>query len=119
MRRDLLPGARGVSAGAVQADPAQLQRLPGPIHEAYVHAFATSLDTVFLSAVPFALLAFALSWLLKEVPLRKTVETSGIADSYAMPKEDGSLRGIERALTVLLSRDSKRRIYGRLARRAG
>jgi hypothetical protein len=30
------------------------------------------LQTVFLVAVPFAALAFALSWLMKEIPLRTT-----------------------------------------------
>lgn len=112
-------GARGVDAGVVQADPAQLQQLPAPVYEDLVQAFAASLDAVFLSAVPFALLAFALSWLLKEVPLRKTVESSGIAESYAMPRQDSSAREIERALTTLESRESRRRIYERIAKRAG
>lgn len=103
----------------VQADPAQLQQLPAPVYEDLVQAFAASLDAVFLSAVPFALLAFALSWLLKEVPLRKTVESSGIAESYAMPRQDSSAREIERALTTLESRESRRRIYERIAKRAG
>jgi DNA-binding MarR family transcriptional regulator len=89
------------------------------VREGYVQAFADSLDTVFLAAVPFALLAFALTWFLEEVPLRKTVESSGVGESLAMPREDSSLKEIERALSVLVSRDSKRLIYERLARRAG
>ena len=119
LQRYLPPGAQGANAGEVQTDPAQLKQLPAPVYEGIVQAFAASLDTVFLAAVPFALLAFALSWLLKEVPLRKTVETSGMAESYAMPRQDSSAREIERALMTLESRESRRRIYERIAKRAG
>jgi hypothetical protein len=35
-------------------------------------AFSDSLHVVFLSAVPFALVAFGLTWFLREVPLRAT-----------------------------------------------
>lgn len=118
--RYLPPGAGGnVETGAVQSDPSRLQRLPEAVREGYVEAFAASLDSVFLVAVPFALLAFALSWFLREIPLRRTVGASGIGESQAMPREDSPLKEIERALTVLASRDSQRRIYERLAARAG
>lgn len=117
--RYLPAGAGGGDVGAVQSDPAELQQLPDQVREGYIQAFAASLDTVFLATVPFALLAFALSWFLKEVPLRKTVETSGVGESYAMPKDDSSEKEIERALTTLVSRAGKRHIYERLLQRAG
>lgn len=117
--RYLPAGGAGAPAPPAQPDPLRLQQLPEAVREGYVAAFAASLDTVFLVAVPFALLGFALAWALKEVPLRKTVETSGLGESYAMPKDHSSLNEIERALTVLVSRDSGSRIYERLARRAG
>jgi DNA-binding MarR family transcriptional regulator len=60
-----------------------------------------------------------LAWFLQELPLRKTVETTGLGESFAMPKEDSSLKEIERALTVLVNRENRRRIYERLATRAG
>ena len=64
-----LPSGLTAASGA---SPAVLDRLPAPVHDAFVHAYATSLHTVFLAAVPVGALAFALSWTLKEVPLRAT-----------------------------------------------
>lgn len=116
--RYLPPGAR-TGGGAVQADPSQLAQLPQELREAYVQAFAASLDTVFLAAVPFAILAFILSWFLDEVPLRKTVQSSGMGESYAMPRPGGSLQEIERALSVLVRRENQGLIYEQLAQRAG
>jgi EmrB/QacA subfamily drug resistance transporter len=59
--------------GAAGASPAILARLPKPVHLGYIRAVTASLHPVFLWAVPFALLAFAVTWLLKEVPLRRSV----------------------------------------------
>jgi len=60
-------------SGTAGASPAALAKLPAAVHTAYVQAVNASLHPVFLWAVPFAVLAFAITWLLKEVPLRKTV----------------------------------------------
>ena len=108
-----------VGAGAVLSDPSQLQQLSIPVREGYLQAFAASMDTVFFAAVPFALVAFILSGFLPELPLRKTVETTGLGESFAMPKEDSSLKEIERSLRVLVSREGQRHIYEQLAARAG
>jgi EmrB/QacA subfamily drug resistance transporter len=62
------------------AGPTAIRHLPGPVHDAYVAAFAASLRPVFLVAAGIGLAAFALTWLLREVPLRKTAgagETAG------------------------------------------
>jgi MFS family permease len=50
--------------------PAQLAHLPTAVHTGYIHAYAQSLDTVFLVAVPLGVAAFVLTWVLREVPLR-------------------------------------------------
>lgn len=70
----LLPAGSGVplDAGAISAGPAALKQLPPPIYDAVIHALANSIHVVFLSAVPLALLAFAVTWLLPEKPLRET-----------------------------------------------
>jgi hypothetical protein len=60
-------------SGAAGASPAALAKLPPAVHAGYIQAVNASLHPVFLWAVPFAILAFAVTWLLKEVPLRKTV----------------------------------------------
>ncbi|MHB8296921.1 MAG: MDR family MFS transporter [Acidimicrobiales bacterium] len=61
------PGFNGMSG----ASPAALAKLPAAVHLGYEQAFAASLHTVFLVAVPVAALSFGLSWLIKEVPLRQ------------------------------------------------
>jgi MFS family permease len=86
LARDLaglaLPAGFHATAGA---SPAALAGLPPAVHAGYVHAYATSLQTVFLVAVPIAAAAFALTWLLREVPLRKTTAATDPADTYAPP----------------------------------
>jgi EmrB/QacA subfamily drug resistance transporter len=56
----------------VAANPAQVKALPTLVRDGLRVAFSDSLHVVFLSAVPFALIAFALTWFLREVPLRAT-----------------------------------------------
>jgi EmrB/QacA subfamily drug resistance transporter len=100
-------------------EPRALNALPSALHHAYVVAFAEALHPVFLAAAAVALLAFALTWLLREQPLRRTVEGSGPSESFAVPRDQTSLEEIERALTSLASRENRVRLYQRLATRAG
>ncbi len=62
-----------IKGNSISSNPAQLKALPPPIHQGFVQAFSHSLSTVFTVAVPCCVLAFLLTWLLKEVPLRDTV----------------------------------------------
>jgi len=107
------------SAGS---SPAALARLPPAVHAGYKQAFAASLHTVFLVAVPITAVAFALTWLLKEVPLRQTSTAPNPAQTLAptaAPAACTSLEEIGRALSVLASGQNRERIYERLADRAG
>ena len=113
------PGAGGGGGEGGGVDPAAIQHLPQPVRGDFIDAYAQALQTVFLVAVPVALVAFALTWLLREVPLRRTVETSGLGESFAMPKPDASLDEIARAVSQLARRDTLLRIYARLGARAG
>jgi len=63
----------GFKEGHLNVSPAQLRALPAEIHDAVVHAFSMAVTDVFMAAVPIALIAFAASWFLKEVPLRRTL----------------------------------------------
>jgi EmrB/QacA subfamily drug resistance transporter len=54
-------------------NPAGIKHLPARSHEAFSHAFAAALHPVFLTAAAFSLAAFALTWFLREVPLRRSV----------------------------------------------
>jgi len=50
--------------------PARIHALPAAQQHAWQHAFAGSMHTVFLCACVITLIAFALTWLLEEAPLR-------------------------------------------------
>ncbi|GGO54967.1 MFS transporter [Streptomyces daqingensis] len=67
--------AAGAPAGAggevpAQLDAASLERLPASVREIYEHAVADGTHTVFLIAAATALICFAASWWIKEVPLK-------------------------------------------------
>src|SRR4051812_39689962 len=114
-------GARADALAATggRLSPTQLHALPPPVRDAYLTAFTDSLSTVFTVAAAIAALAFALSWLLPERPLRATAGASGPADGLPAPRAADSLAEIERALSVLTRRDARRRMYELLAERAG
>jgi len=57
----------------VQLSPAEADRLPPTIHADFLQAFAHALHDVFLWGMAIAVVPFALSWFLKEVPLRTTL----------------------------------------------
>jgi len=61
-----------VSGSSIVVNPAAIYRLAPAVRAPIVAAFSHSLQTVFLVAAPFAALAFALSWFIKEIPLRTT-----------------------------------------------
>jgi hypothetical protein len=61
-----------VSGTNVTANPSQIDHLPAAQRTFVVSAFSHSVQTAFLVAVPFVVLGFILSWLIKEIPLRTT-----------------------------------------------
>jgi hypothetical protein len=52
------------------ANPDVIRHLPPLVHAAFEQAFAAALHPVFLAAGGVAAVAFALTWLLRDVPLR-------------------------------------------------
>jgi EmrB/QacA subfamily drug resistance transporter len=67
---NLAPAGVAVDPAAVQGGPDALRSLPPAAHAAVVEAFARSLHSVFLAAVPIALAGFVIVLFLKELPLR-------------------------------------------------
>ena len=61
-----------VSGSNLTANPAQIEHLPPSQRTFVIAAFSHSVETAFLVAVPFVVLGFILSWLIKEIPLRTT-----------------------------------------------
>ena len=118
----LLPRGTSVAAraAAAHANPAALAKLPAPIHAAYIHAFTNALNTVFEVAAAVAGFSFLLSWVLEQRPLRDTIaSSSGVGESFAVPKSGNSLPEAARALTVVVGREGRKRLVERLAQRAG
>jgi len=114
--------ARGfrVAQDVEHISPAVVLRLAPAARNAYRAAFADSLHTVFLVAAAVAVIGFLLSWFLEERPLRETVAASaGLGEGFAMPCDDDSLTQISHGLSVLMQRDTQRRILERIAERAG
>jgi EmrB/QacA subfamily drug resistance transporter len=110
----------GVAQDVEHISPAVVLRLAPVARSAYRTAFADSLHTVFLVAAAVAVVGFLLSWLLEERPLRETVAASaGLGEGFAMPCDDDSLTQISHGLSVLMQRDTQRRILERIAERAG
>jgi DNA-binding MarR family transcriptional regulator len=116
---DRLHGARAPAGLGASVSPKALAHLPAAVHDAYIHAFADSLHTVFLVATPIGAVAFALSWLMPEIELRRTTGAVDPGETFAMPQDRTSLQEVERAVTVLAARENRRPMYERLATRAG
>ncbi len=72
-----LPKGSGVSPAALRGSPAELAKLPVAVHDAYVHSFVLSLQTVFHVAIFFAAAGFLFSLLLPNIPLRGTTGGEG------------------------------------------
>ena len=73
-----VPLPAGTSEGSIS--PAALKHLPAPVHHAFISAYASSLQVVFLVAVPVAVLAFLVTWLLPHVEFRRTFGPTPAAD---------------------------------------
>jgi DNA-binding MarR family transcriptional regulator len=118
----------GFSAAAVQSNRNLLSQLPSAVQHDILHAYSISLHPVFLTAVPVALVAFALSWFLREVPLRtaagQTLRESAKAVDIGEgmgtpPTARSSADEAERVLARLSAADLRRFGYAKLARDAG
>jgi EmrB/QacA subfamily drug resistance transporter len=110
----LPPGARVPTA----PNPAALKQLPPATHAAYVAAITDALQPVFLAAAGTAVLAFLLTWLLPELPLRTTATAPDVGDGFHAARDDKALREIERSLSRLAGREQRWQVYQRLATRA-
>jgi DNA-binding MarR family transcriptional regulator len=113
---DALRGASSSSG----LSKAELQKLPPALHLDYLHAFTHSLSTVFEVAAAIGVVAFLLSWVLPEKPLRDTATAStGVGEAFAVPREVQSRAEAARALSVLIGRDRHRQLIANIAARAG
>jgi len=101
------------------ADPKSLSRLSPVLHAGVVAGIVHTIQTVFLIAVPIAAVAFALSWLLPDIPLRKTVRNADPGKELGMHESRTSLQEIQLSLERFALRENRAELYTTLATRAG
>ncbi|MGH6656592.1 MAG: MFS transporter [Actinocrinis sp.] len=99
--------------------PTAVRRLPPATAAPFLHVYAQSVQTIFLVAVPIALVAFALSLFLREVPLRGATRAAEAGEVSGLPTFRSSLDEIEGALTRLSSRQNLWDRYETVIERAG
>jgi len=114
-----LAGSPAAQVGAGTIDPSALQRLPAAVRDGYTNAFTDALSTVFLVAAAIVVVAFLLSWMIEERPLRQTVETAGVAEAFASPTDGDSLKELTRELARLVGRHRTRAFIERTVDAAG
>jgi EmrB/QacA subfamily drug resistance transporter len=115
---DLPAGDSGAAANVASLDPSALARLPAAVRDAYLSAFTDSIDLVFLVAAGVMVVAFLLSWLIPERPLRTTVRTAGLQQAFAAPEDTDSVREVARELSSLVGKEGVLAFMERAARRA-
>jgi EmrB/QacA subfamily drug resistance transporter len=110
-------GAARAHSGGV--NPTVIRHLPEPARGDYLQAFSSSLHGVFWVATAFAALAFLMTWFLRELPLRETVTTGDMSDTFAAPRDNDSLSEVVNHIGRLDRREGAREIIRRVAERAG
>ncbi|WP_199548738.1 MFS transporter [Streptomyces sp. N35] len=110
----------GITIKTLEDDPRTIAQLPPDLQGVALHGYSTAITDVFLYAVPVALVAFALSFLLREDKLRGSVTAPEITETLASnPVERSSRDEVHRALSVLGTRQGRREIYQKITARAG
>jgi EmrB/QacA subfamily drug resistance transporter len=110
--------ARQLGAGT-QLDVAGMHTLAPAQRAAYGEAISSATAFIFTVAASIALLGFVLSWMLEQKPLRESVTATGMSEAFAPPMPDDPHLQIERAIFLMSSRDTQRRLIERIAERAG
>ncbi len=70
---------------SISFTPKQLSAMPPALRHGLIEAFVHSLDPVFLAGVPIAIIAWVLTWFLKEIKLR---DSSGLDRVHGAKKDE-------------------------------
>jgi EmrB/QacA subfamily drug resistance transporter len=106
------------AASSGTLDPSAIQHLPAAQREVFINAFTDALQLVFTVATFVVLVAFVVSWLIPERPLRKTVETT-VGDVIGGPVDTDSARELIRALSLAVGRERTLAFLAETVSRAG
>jgi EmrB/QacA subfamily drug resistance transporter len=107
----------GAPASASGGNPAAIAALPPAIRTAYLEVFTAALHPVFVSAAAISAVAFLLTWLLKEIPLRGPARSETIGESFAVPRDDTSLDELETIIEHSTRSENRWAALQRIARR--
>jgi len=66
---------------SANATPSLLSHLPAAVHSGFVAGYAESIQTVFIVAVPIAVLAFLATWLIPQVTLKQWPSAEAVPES--------------------------------------
>jgi EmrB/QacA subfamily drug resistance transporter len=113
---DRLPAGAALPAATA---PDAIQALPAAVRTVYLEVFTAALHPVYLYAAAVAALGFALTWFLKELPLRTVARAETLGESFAMPRDATSLEELERIVAQLLRREHRWEAYRRIAESSG
>ncbi|MFE2329966.1 DHA2 family efflux MFS transporter permease subunit [Streptomyces sp. NPDC059385] len=115
-----IPLPPGASAERLEADPRAIASLPAALQPRVLDAYASAITDVFLYAVPVVLVAFVISWFLKEDKLRASVTAPDVSETLASnPVQRSSHDEVARALSVLGTREGRRHVYEKITEKAG
>jgi EmrB/QacA subfamily drug resistance transporter len=103
---------------STEVNPKRIATLSPHVRVHYIHAFTNALGGVFTLAALSALLAFVLTWFVRQVPLRDTVASADMSDTFAPPRSEDSVAELATKIGKLDRREGAREIIRRLAARA-
>ncbi|GAA0281807.1 MFS transporter [Streptomyces polychromogenes] len=115
-----VPLPPAASPERLEADPRAIGALPPAVRPRVLDAYSSAITDVFLYAVPVVLLAFLISWFLKEDKLRASVTAPDVTETLASnPVQRSSRDEVARALSVLGTREGRVHVYEKITARAG
>jgi len=124
LARVLPTAASASSAGGTSVQA--ILRMPAAERAAYVQAFTTALDSMFLVAALICAVGFLLTWFLPQRPLRATVAASAAdagneaGEAFARPADEDAVAAyLYATLSSLADRDVQRAHIERIISRAG
>ncbi|MGH7444551.1 MAG: MFS transporter, partial [Longimicrobiales bacterium] len=124
LRTAMAAGGVAIPEGT-HISPQAIAELGPAARTVYIDAFTASLGVVFLVATAIALIGFLLTWLVPERPLRETIaavaEDIGreTGDLFPMPTDASSVARLERSLSLIARRDTRRAYIERVVADAG
>ncbi|HEY7393767.1 MAG TPA: MDR family MFS transporter, partial [Gemmatimonadaceae bacterium] len=124
-----LRATAGAVSGALRVSthlsPDAIAHLPTGQRLMYLNAFTESLSMVFVVASIVALVGFVLTWFVPQRPLRESVAAVAAdagdrtGELLPLPTDATSVAQLERSLSLIANRDTKRRYIENVIRRSG